>query len=116
MIYDIRSEERFSEVVKRIESIYDLRSRLVHGTLSPFDPEVRHRRYKVLTVAEKALVKGLNLYDQDGLFDRPQTKRQPPMASSTSSLGPRTAPPDAGGAEANDGRRRRATITRKHRG
>lgn len=76
MIYDIRSEERFSEVVKRIESIYDLRSRLVHGTLSPFDPEVRHRRYEVLTAAEKALVNGLNLYDQDGLFDRPQAKRQ----------------------------------------
>lgn len=76
MIYDIRSDERFGEVLKRMESIYDLRSRLVHGMLSPFDPEVRHRRYEVLAATEKSLVNGLNLFDQDGLFDRPQTKRQ----------------------------------------
>lgn len=74
--YDIRSDERFSDVVRRMESIYDLRSRLVHGTLSPFDPEVRHRRYEVLAVGERSLVNGLNLFDQDDFFDRPQSKRQ----------------------------------------
>ncbi len=74
--YDPRGTERFADVVKRMEGIYDLRSRLAHGTLSPFDPEVRHRRYEVLAAAEKSLINGLDLFDQDGLFDRTLSKRE----------------------------------------
>lgn len=76
LAYDPAREERFGQVVARMESIYDLRSRLAHGTLSPFDAEVRNRRNQVLTAAQKALVNGLNLFDQNDLFDRPQTKRE----------------------------------------
>jgi len=76
LAFDPVGQERFADVVSRMESIYDLRSRLAHGTLSPFDAEVRNRRSEVLAAAEKALVNGLALFDQDDLFDRSQTKRQ----------------------------------------
>ena len=72
--YGTQGDERFADLVKRMESIYDLRSRLAHGTLSPFDPEVRHRRYEVLAAAEKSLINGLDLLDQDGLFDQTLSK------------------------------------------
>lgn len=74
--YDTKGDERFADLVKRMESIYDLRSRLAHGTLSPFDPEVRHRRYEVLAAAEKSLINGLDLFDQDGLFDKKLSKAE----------------------------------------
>jgi hypothetical protein len=68
--YDTQGKERFADLTKRMESIYDLRSRLAHGTLSPFDPEVRHRREEVLAAAQRSLINGLDLFDQDGLFDK----------------------------------------------
>jgi len=74
--YDAQGDERFSDLVKRMEGIYDLRSRLAHGTLSPFDPNVRYRRYEVLAAAEKSLINGLRLFDQNGLFDKKLSKAE----------------------------------------
>lgn len=76
MSYDPRGDESFTAMVERMEGIYDLRSRLAHGTLSPFDAEVRDRRHKVLAAAEQALINGLALFDQDGAFDTPLSRRE----------------------------------------
>jgi hypothetical protein len=76
MSYDPTRDERFDALLARIGSIYDLRSRLAHGMLSPFGPEVRRRRAEVLAAVEKSLVNGLALFDQDQLLDRPLNRRQ----------------------------------------
>lgn len=65
----------FETLLAEMRSIYDLRSRLVHGSLSPFDPEVRSCRAAVLDAVESVLVNGLVLFDQDSLFDRDLGRR-----------------------------------------
>lgn len=74
--FDVSDDLGFEEVVERMRDIYDLRSRLVHGTLSPFDTEVRERRAEVLASTEAILANGLALLDRDGLFDQRVTGRQ----------------------------------------
>lgn len=74
--FDPRGQERLAELLTRLQGIYDLRSRLVHGTLSPFDPEVRRRRHEVLAAAEKALINGLDFFDVEGLFGRSVSRRE----------------------------------------
>lgn len=74
--YDPGADEDFARIRKRMDSIYDLRSRLVHGTLSPFDPEVRRSRIEVLEAVEHALLNGLVLFNQDGLLDKPLTQNE----------------------------------------
>ena len=76
IVYSPHGDERFEDLVKTMKSIYDLRSRLAHGTLSPFDAEVRERRYEVISASEKALINGLALFDQDGLFDKPLSRNE----------------------------------------
>jgi Apea-like HEPN len=63
-------------LIAELKDIYDLRSRLVHGSLSPFDPEVRSRKNQVLEVVEKTLVAGLDFFDVNGGLDRPLTPKQ----------------------------------------
>lgn len=76
MCYGPASDERFETILGRMESIYDLRSRLVHGNVSPFDPEVRRRRFEALAAVEQSLINGLALFDQEGLLDSAPTRRQ----------------------------------------
>ena len=52
--YDTEGDERFADRVTRMERIYDLRSRLAHGTLSPFDPEVKRVDAQRATAAADA--------------------------------------------------------------
>lgn len=76
MSFDPAGDERLEALTKKMRDIYDLRSRLVHGRLSPFDPEVRTRRSEVLAAVEKSLINGLALLDQDGLLDQSLPKTQ----------------------------------------
>lgn len=76
MSFDPTGNERLAALIKKMRDIYDLRSRLVHGGLSPFDPEVRSRRSEVLAAVERSLINGLALLDQDGLLDRSLSKTQ----------------------------------------
>jgi hypothetical protein len=68
--YNPAGDVDFETLVAEMRSIYDLRSRLVHGLLSPFDSEVRSRRVAVLAAVEAVLLNGLALLDENSLFDR----------------------------------------------
>lgn len=70
MSYDPRDDNRLDDLIMKMESIYDLRSRLAHGTLSPFDREVRNRQFEVLKAAGHSLINGLAFLDIDGAFDK----------------------------------------------
>jgi hypothetical protein len=76
MSYDPRDNDRLDDLIAKMESIYDLRSRLAHGTLSPFDREVRNRRFEVLKLAERSLINGLGFLDMDGAFDKTLSRAQ----------------------------------------
>ncbi len=76
MSYDPNGKERFDTLYDTIWAVYDLRSRLLHGSLSPYDPEVNMRRNEVLRVVERCLINGLAMFDHDGLLDRPLTRKQ----------------------------------------
>jgi Apea-like HEPN len=74
--YDPNEDLEYETIVAEMQSIYKLRSRLVHGSLSPFDPEVRARRSETLNAVESVLIQGLVLFDQNNLFDRALTNRE----------------------------------------
>lgn len=76
MSYDPNGDARFDTLLEAMKDAYDLRSRLLHGTLSPYDPEVKMRRNEVLRVVERCLTNGLAMFDHEGLLDRPLTPKQ----------------------------------------
>jgi hypothetical protein len=53
-----------------------MRSRLAHGSLSPFDPDVVAFAPACLHRIEQAICWGLGLFESHGLFDRELTNRQ----------------------------------------
>jgi hypothetical protein len=53
-----------------------MRSRLAHGSLSPFDPEVAAFAPACLHRIEQVICWGLGLFESYGLFDRELTNRQ----------------------------------------
>ncbi|MBN9585747.1 MAG: hypothetical protein BGN84_00950 [Afipia sp. 62-7] len=66
----------FDELAGRLKKAYDLRSRLVHGSLSPFDPEVRDSVDNCLILCEKVLGSALSFFLFHKLLDTPITNRQ----------------------------------------
>lgn len=61
---------------RKAKSAYDFRSRLVHGSISPRDPEVQVGATAAAEVAEEALQRILDAIGVDGLRDEKITSRQ----------------------------------------
>jgi hypothetical protein len=70
MLYDYGGDLDFDENVVKLKKAYDLRSRLVHGSLSPFDPDVRQGVHACLDICERVLCAGLAFFHGNGLFER----------------------------------------------
>jgi hypothetical protein len=69
-------EKTFAELEAELRRAYAMRSRLTHGSLSPFDPEVEAFAPACLRLAEEVICAGLELFETEGLIDNPRTSRE----------------------------------------
>lgn len=76
LLYTQNREKSYDDQRKRIARMYDLRSRLVHGSLSPFDAEVRAKRWPCLELAEEVLCAALSVFDKNNGFDMVRDDKQ----------------------------------------
>jgi len=74
--YDPHVEESFDEIVQQFVDAYQLRSDLVHGSLSPFDPGVEERCGLSMRLTERALCSALGFFETRGLLDRSLTNEE----------------------------------------
>jgi hypothetical protein len=74
--YHPLGEKTFADFEGDFRHAYDMRSRLTHGSLSPFDPEVEAYAPVCLRLAEQAICAGLELFESQGLIDNPRTTRE----------------------------------------
>lgn len=73
---DAGPEIAFDELAGQLKKAYDLRSRLVHGSLSPFDPEVQQNVDSCLMLCEKVLGAALGFFHFHKLFDNPISNKK----------------------------------------
>lgn len=66
----------FGKLLGEMSRYYDLRSRLAHGDLSPFDPIVSEHASACVAFAEKTLCAGLAFFHSYKLFDEALTNKQ----------------------------------------
>ena len=74
--YDPTMEGSFDELTIRLRTAYGLRSRLAHGSLSPFDPEVTDQVTTVVLTAERAIRGGLSFFAEQGLLHHSCTRAE----------------------------------------
>jgi Apea-like HEPN len=74
--YHPADPKTFEELESELAEAYVMRSRLAHGSLSPFDPEVAAFAPACLHRIEQVICWGLGLFESQGLFDRELTNRQ----------------------------------------
>jgi hypothetical protein len=68
--FDPERDSSFDEVYKEMSNAFDMRSRLAHGSLSPFNAEVTRYAPQCLYWAERAIGGALVLFESHGLLDR----------------------------------------------
>jgi hypothetical protein len=76
LCFDPERDGTFEEVNTEMLHAYDMRSRLAHGSLSPFDAEVTQYAPQCLYWAERAIGGALVLFESHGLLDRDLSSRQ----------------------------------------
>lgn len=74
--YEPDGPKTFEELESELGEAYVMRSRLAHGSLSPFNPEVVAFAPACLHRIEQVICWGLGLFESHGLFDRELTNRQ----------------------------------------
>jgi hypothetical protein len=74
--YHPADSKTFEELESELAEAYVMRSRLAHGSLSPFDPEVAAFAPVCLNRIEQVICWGLGLFESQGLFERDLTTRQ----------------------------------------
>lgn len=67
ILYHHATEESFESCLEEIKKIYDCRSNLVHGTISPFDDQVVAIAYKATEMTRMILLQGLEFFNFIGL-------------------------------------------------
>jgi hypothetical protein len=76
LCFDPEGDKTFEEVNSVMLNAYDMRSRLAHGSLSPFDAEVTRYAPECLYWAERAIGGALVLFESHGLLDRSLSRAQ----------------------------------------
>ncbi|WP_316187415.1 MULTISPECIES: HEPN domain-containing protein [unclassified Bradyrhizobium] len=76
LCFDPERDSTFEEVNTEMSHAYDIRSRLAHGSLSPFDAEVTQYAPQCLYWAERAIGGALVLFESYGLLDRDLSRNQ----------------------------------------
>lgn len=66
----------FEELKSELSEAYEMRSRLAHGSISPFDPEVAAFAPACLQRIEEVIRWGLAPFESHGLFERELTNKQ----------------------------------------
>jgi hypothetical protein len=74
--HDSANDTLFDDIAAKLKDAYDLRSNLVHGSLSPFAPEVKDNSAITMRLVETALRGGLVFFESEALFDRICTDAQ----------------------------------------
>jgi hypothetical protein len=74
--YHSIGDKTFAELETELRRAYDMRSRLTHGSLSPFDPEVGAYAAVCLHLVEQVICAGLELFESHGLIDTSRTTRE----------------------------------------
>ena len=69
-------DKTFEQFEASLREAYEMRSRLTHGSLSPFDPEVEDYAPLCLQLAEEVISAGLELFESHGFMDRPRTQSE----------------------------------------
>jgi hypothetical protein len=70
----VLEEVSFEEACAEIAKIYDCRSDLVHGSVSPFDEKVAERVRRTYEITRVVLLGALDYYFSIGLEDRKNTE------------------------------------------
>lgn len=73
VVYHAAGDKSFAEFESELRNTYVVRSRLTHGSLSPFDPEVADYSAIGLRLAEQVICAGLELFESQGFIDNPRT-------------------------------------------
>jgi Apea-like HEPN len=76
LCFDPERDSTFEEVNEQMSHAYDMRSRLAHGSLSPFDAEVAQYAPQCLHWAERAIGGALVLFESYDLLDRDLSCKQ----------------------------------------
>jgi Apea-like HEPN len=76
LCFDPERDGSFEEVLGEMSNAYDMRSRLAHGSLSPFDAEVIRYAPRCLYWAERGIGGALVLFESHGLLDRDLSRKQ----------------------------------------
>ena len=74
--YDPEREDPFGELAGKLKKAYGIRSRLVHGSISPFAPEIKDLAPVTMQLIERAICSGLGFFESESLFDRNCTDAQ----------------------------------------
>jgi Apea-like HEPN len=76
LCFDPKRDKTFDEVNDAMSNVYDMRSRLAHGSLSPFDAEVTRYSPVCLYWVERAIGGALVLFESHRLLDRNLSRNQ----------------------------------------
>jgi Apea-like HEPN len=76
LCFDPERDGTYEEVNKEMSHAYDMRSRLAHGSLSPFDAEVTQYARQCLYWAERAIGGALVLFESHGLLERDLSSKE----------------------------------------
>lgn len=74
ILYTLRRHEPLDEHIAKIKRIYALRSKLVHGAVSPFDAGIGHERWACLALVEDILCAALGVFKKGDGLTRVQTE------------------------------------------
>lgn len=76
LCYEIGSATSRHDVEKEFRRLYDLRSKLIHGALSPWSPKVGSELAAAATLAENVANGALNSWREEGLFSLTATSKR----------------------------------------
>jgi hypothetical protein len=74
--YHPQEKKSFPALESELREAYDKRSRLAHGSLSPFDPEVDEYAPACLHLTEQVICAGLELFESQGLMENQTTTKE----------------------------------------
>lgn len=76
LCYEIGSATSRNDVEKEFRRLYDLRSKLIHGALSPWSPKVESELAAAATLAENVANGALNSWREEGLLSSTATPKR----------------------------------------
>ncbi len=76
IFYSIATGEPLTDSVQKVSEIYECRSNLVHGSLSPFDKSCASYAHKASDISRMVLLAGLDFFSSLGLREEGMNQKQ----------------------------------------